>query len=144
MSNSRVRQPVKTVPLSEKQRPISRYDAKILNTFAYMYNNADALPITTKINVSSYIIPAGPLSRSESALYKEIEDYIKDNSNTWNAGLIWPVTVPEAQAGDETDKGSNSFLKRLGKYELELYYSFKNMLDANVEPVEDVEEEEEI
>ncbi len=130
--SDRIRKPQKTVALSAKARPISRYDAKLLNTFAHMYTNntEDKTPDGTVITVSSVVVPVRPLSRSESALYKELYDYI-ENSLVWNSSLVFPTTVP---AYDESEVNQNSFIERIGKYELTLYRSFKAMLEDGVEP----------
>ena len=232
--SDRIRKPQKCVALSQKKRPISRYDAQLLNTFLYMYKNSDESPSRTKVTVSKYIVPRAQLSKTESALYKELyqaannkaplafapdpatvsistngkqridiqstngsefdftpalasgdrfnfEDSegsvwsfdigvilssvtdgvgfssctnIKRNGQAqssfkelvdfvsltsdlvvfeggWNAGLTFPLTVPALGTSAIKDE---SFALRLGKYEVELYYSFKAMLDADVQP----------
>ena len=232
--SDRIRKPQKSVALSAKARPISRTDAKILNTFMYMYKNADATPAGTVVTVSSAVIPNRPLSKSESALYKElykandskapisvtsdslaveitatatrleilgvnvsvvdnltnpveagdrltfvdgegtvwsftvnvigtadpeglkfsscldikkdgqpVEKFSKFKSvaiepnnvavfeGGWDRDLVFPTAVP---AFGTTQIKQQSFLERIGKYELTLYKSFKAMLDDGVEP----------
>ena len=232
--SDRIRKPQKCVALSDKNRPISRYDAQLLNTFLYMYKNSDESPSKTKVTVSKYIVPRAQLSKTESALYKELYqaannksplsfapdpatvsittngkqrvDFLTTNQSDfdfapalasgdrfnfedsegsvwsfdigvilssvtdgvgfssctnikrngqpqdsfeelvdfvsltsdlvifeggWNAGLTFPLTVP---ALGTTQLKDESFASRIGKYELELYYSFKAMLDEDVKP----------
>ena len=232
--SDRIRKPQKSVALSAKARPISRTDAKILNTFIYMYRNADATPAGTQVTVSSVVIPNRQLSKSESALYKELHkaneskapisvtsddatvelkgtstrleivganvsvtdgdanpvesgdrlsfvdgsgvvwsftvnvigtanpegikfssclDIKKDGQPVeklnefddvtidpatitvfeggWDKDLVFPTAVP---AFGTTQIKQQSFLERIGKYELTLYRSFKAMLDDGVEP----------
>ena len=234
--SDRIRKPQKSVALSAKARPISRTDAKILNTFIYMYRNEDKTPAGTSVTVSSVVIPNRQLSKSESALYKELykanaskspisvtsdslavevraevrrldilganvrvedggenlvetgdrltfvdaegtvwsftvnvimtldepeegirfsscEDIKKDGQPVekfsgfksvaiepdkvvvfeggWDKDLVFPTAVP---AFGTTQIKQQSFLERLGKYELTLYRSFKAMLDDDVKP----------
>lgn len=232
--SDRIRKPQKSVALSAKARPISRTDAKILNTFIYMYNNSDVTPAGTVVTVSSVVVPNRPLSKSESALYKELhkandskapisvssddatveikasvtrlevvganvaitdgegdpvesgdrlsfvdgsgvvwsftvsvigtadpegikfsscEDIKKDGQPVekfkgfktftsepdkvvlfeggWDKDLVFPTAVP---AFGTTQIKQQSFLERIGKYELTLYRSFKAMLDDDVKP----------
>ena len=232
--SDRIRKPQKCVALSDKNRPISRYDAQLLNTFLYMIKNSDEAPSRTKVTTEKYIVPRAQLSRSESALYKELYkasnnksplafapdpatvsievggkrrvdfkstngsefeftpaietgdrinfedsegsvwsfdvsvilssvtdgvgfsscanikrngqpqdsfeelvDFVSLTSDLvifeggWNAGLTFPLTVP---ALGTTQLKDESFAPRLGKYEVELYYSFKAMLAADVKP----------
>ena len=126
--SDRIRQPQKTVALSAKARPISRYDAKLLNTFAHMYDHGDVPPSGTVVTVSSVVVPVRPLSRSESALYKELYDFM--NGGGWNVSLKFPNTVPAYGA----ENPQNAFIERIGKYELTLYRSFIAMIENEVEP----------
>ena len=126
--SDRIRQPQKTVALSAKARPISRYDAQLLNTFAHMYDHGDVPPSGTVVTVSSVVVPVRPLSRSESALYKELYDFM--NGGGWNVSLKFPNTVPAYGA----ENPQNAFIERIGKYELTLYRSFIAMIENEVEP----------
>lgn len=130
MSNIIIRPTQVAVPLSKKQRPVSRYDGELLNTFIYMYENNDTPPPTSLITVSAWTIPAQPLSKNESAIYGELYDH-KVNGE-WNLNLIFPTSVPAYVSGTASNQAS--FRKRLGKYEMRLYYSIKYMLDADVQP----------
>jgi len=121
-----------SIAMHDVNRPIARAKAEFLNNLAYAFDQASPLrdemqvPSSSKVTVSTVVVPPRPLSITDSAIYRELYEYI--TTGEWNADLIFPTNVPAYEVSEPLL--DQMFDRRVGRELLILYKSFYDLLDA--------------